>query len=210
MMTSARKNAIAMLESHDFFSHVRGGLRRTGIIGEQATAVLVFVVAVSRFLRNPLRLCIKEKTVGAVPYILKKVSMLLERNAIGTTISDRGWSAFARNPSHKVVFIPEWSDWVGTAGGARLEVVENSLTRWMPDKADGIILDKSEQIEAPFSCISARHQPDVTNRSRWLTIYQRRIPWTAVSQGGPLTSEESESWHQVQQLLHLRADIPFC
>jgi len=186
-MNAERTRAFKMLSSHDWFSYLRGTMSRTGLAKEEKYGTAVFFVACSRFRPNPLRLFIREKTKGATNYLMTRVAKFMPLGSVIAVCAkqNQSWSRFLDSPERKLVYVPDWTELSGNAGQVRIEIHENQLSRVTPVKQEGRVVENTEQVDAPFACISAHHLCDWQDqmsegfkgeRSVWLGLYSG-ISW---------------------------------
>jgi hypothetical protein len=214
-MQGGRVGALNMLRPPDFFTHLRGVLTRVGLAGEEKYGVGVFFVATSRVLRNPLRLCVREKTEGGANYVVRRVAKLLEPGSFVelSPSKDQSWSRFAKNPEHMAVYLPEGKGAWSMPRQVRLEIAEHQLGRVVPVERDGRVVEERVDIEAPFACISAEYRADLNNASRWLTMILGKPPQQTGPRANPILrtipmgEEELLRWHRLQELAQERAQL---
>lgn len=209
-MSTTESNARKMLCTigcNDFFGALRAALRRAGLAeGELKFGIGFFFVLVSRFMQNPLRLYVNQKSKGNAKYLLLRVAQLL---APGTVIPmsgecDKAWSRFENAPAQRVVFIPPWDE---LAARASFDVRENQLTRSVPVVIDGRDVDKCETVEGSFACISGEYPDDLKNRPRWLRVNLPKPPWQGGNRPTRMTAEDRVVWFEIQKLIQKRAQL---
>jgi hypothetical protein len=213
-MKHATTPAFDMLRSLDFFTELRTALGRVGLAGEEGFGVGVYFVEASRFFPNPLRLCVQEQTDGGANYVVRRAAKLLQPGSFVELPSDsvQAWSGFTKNPARKVVYLPDGDGACGRESSTRFEITQNQISRVVPVKRDGRIVEKREDVEVAFACISTDHRDWMRDSSRWLTMRLDKPP----QQKGPkansffrhpisLDEEQTVQWHRLQDLIRERA-----
>jgi hypothetical protein len=211
-MNTTTKSALEMLRSlsPDFFTHLRGASARAGLPGEEKFGVGAFFVLMSRVRPHPLRLVIQETTEGGARYLLRSVAKLLETGSIRDVFSETGWSRFAADPTHKVAYVPQWSDW--SREGTRIGISGDRLTRTLQREHDRRIVETPHTVDAPFVCASP--QPPVgrfgepEGMQRWLSIKLPAPPSRVADAVTPLDEAEVSVWAEVQRLVQERTKLP--
>jgi hypothetical protein len=195
-----------MLESRNFFDHLRSDLRQAGLAGEEKYGVAIFFVTASRFLPCPLRLVVAERTEGSAKYLVQSVSKLLEPGAVCNVFSEAGWLRFVGEPKGKVAYARDWS--APDNGPMRAEVEGNRLVRLMRSRRDGRVLEDPEEVQAAFACISVHGCPETSSHGRWLSLELPSPPLTA---GGTTALEGTRVsvWIEVQRLLKEHGQLKF-
>jgi len=209
-MTAERTSASKMLSSHDWFSYLRATMSRTGLAKEEKYGIAVFFAACSRFRPNPLRLFIREKTKGAANYLMTRVAKFMPPQSVIAVCAkqNQSWSRFVASPERKLIYVPDWTELSGNAGQVRIEVHGNQLSRVTPVTQEERVVEDTEQVEARFACVSAHHLCDWQDRARWLSIYLRKPPASNVNGNSEPNSADFSIWHEVQDLLAERAELP--
>jgi hypothetical protein len=203
-MDSARNVAFRMLQS-GFFGQLRNVLPGAGLSEEEKIGVGVFFVMISRFRPHPLRLALQEKAEGGVKYVVRKVSQLFEVGTTCNVFSQGGWSRFAADPTHKIAYVPDWSD--SHDRGMRVRIDGNRLVRLLRFERDGRVVEEPQQVEGPFVCISSERLREMSSPGRWLTINMPAPPWKAPIGVSPLDDKTFATWVEVQRLLEKRAKL---
>jgi len=210
--------AFDMLRSLDFFTDLRTAMRGVGLAGEEGFGVGVYFVVASRFLRNPLRLCVQDQTEGGANYVVRRVAKLLRSGSFVelSSDSDEAWHDFTRNPTHKVVYLPDGDGAWGKESSVRFEIAQNQISRIAPVKRAGRVVEEREDVETAFACISTDHRDWMRDSSRWLTMLLDKPPQETGKKGNsffshasPLDDEQKKQWHCLQDLIQERAQRGF-
>jgi hypothetical protein len=215
-MKHATTPAFDMLNSLDFFTDLRTAMRGVGLAGEEGFGVGVYFVAASRFFQNPLRLCVQEQTDGGANYVVRRVAKLLQPGSFVELPSDsiEAWRGFAKNPEQKVVYLPDGDGAWGKENSTRFEIAQNQISRVVPLKKDTRVVEKREEVEASFTCISTDHRDWMRDSSRWLTMLLDKPPQETGKKGNfffshasPLNEKQTLQWHGLQDLIQERAQV---
>ena len=215
-MKHATTPAFDMLHSLDFFIDLRTAMRGVGLAGEEGFGVGVYFVAASRFFQNPLRLCVQEQTDGGTNYVVRRVTKLLQPGSFVELPSDsiEAWRDFAKSPEQKVVYLPDGDGAWGKENSIRFEIAQNQISRVVPVKRDGRVVEKREEVEASFTCISTDHRDWMRDSSRWLTMLLDKPPQETGKKGNsffshasPLNEKQTRQWHGLQDLIQERAQL---
>ena len=213
-MKHATTPVFDMLHSLDFFTDLRTALGRVGLAGEEGFGVGVYFVAASRFFQNPLRICIQEQTDGGANYVVRRVAKLLQPGSFVELPSDsvEAWNGFTKKPAQKVVYLPDGDGACGRENSIRFELAQNQISRVVPVTRDGRVVEKGEEVEAAFACISTDHRDWRRDSSRWLTMLLDKPPQqngpkakAFFGHANPLSEERTVHWHGLQDLIQERA-----
>jgi hypothetical protein len=213
-MRHATIPAFDMSHPLDFFTHLRTAMRGVGLAGEESFGVGVYFVAASRFFQNPLRLCVQQQTDGGANYVVRRVARLLKPKSFVELAPDsvEAWHGFTKKPAHKVVYIPDGDGAWGMENATRFEIAQNQISRVVPVKRDGRVVEERDDIEAAFACISTDHRDWRRDSSRWLTMLLDKPPQETGKKGNsffshanPLDDEQTKQWHRLQDLIEERA-----
>ena len=189
-------------------------MQGVGLAGEEKFGVGVYFVAASRFFQNPLRLCIQEQTEGGANYIVRRVAKLLKPGSFVELAPDsvEAWHGFTEKPAQKVVYLPDGDGACGRENFTRFEITQNQISRVVPVKREGRLVEKREDVEASFACISTDHRDWMHDSSRWLTMRLDKPPQQEGPKGkffhaSPLKDEQIVEWHRLQDLIQERAQL---
>lgn len=195
-----------MWGSHDFFGHLRGAMRSLGLGGEEKFGLGVHFVAASSVLPNPLRLSIEEKTEGNANYFVRRVAKLMPSGSYIEISSedDDAWNRFKADPQHKVVYLPDGDRSKSDGRAVRFEIKAEGLSRVIPSRKDGRVVEKREHVEAAIACISADHGFEIEYAPRWLTMSLDKP--TPSSNEKKISKRELAQWQQVHETIQERAE----
>jgi hypothetical protein len=204
-----------MLRSLDFFTDLRTAMRGVGMAGEEGFGMGVFFVAASRFFQNPLRLCIREQTDGGANYVVRRSAKLLEPESLVELRPDsvQAWHDFTKKPAHKLVYLPDGDGAWGKENSTRFEIAQNEISRVVPVKRERRVVEKREDVEAGFTCISTDHRDWMRDSSRWFSMLLDKPPQPTGSKAksflhtGPLSEKQVVQWHRLQDLIKERAQL---
>jgi len=106
-----REAAMEMLGSPTVFKIIAEDIEHLGVAGEQDTAVVVYVVATSRILSDPLGLVMQGPTSAGKTHVVKKVALLVPEDSKldATNLSEHAWYYFEHEEylRHRVVIVGE-------------------------------------------------------------------------------------------------------
>jgi hypothetical protein len=170
--------ALDMLRSLDFFTDLRTAMQKIGLDGEESFGLGVYFVAASRFLQNPLRLCVQEQTEGGANYVVRHVVKLLQPRSFVELPSDsiEVWRGFRKSPAQKLVYLSDGDGAWGKENSTRFEISQNQIGRVVPLKKDKRVVEEREDVEGSFACISSEHRDWRRDSSRWLTMLLDKPP----------------------------------
>lgn len=195
-----------MWGSHDLFEHLRGAMRSLGLGGEEKLGLGVHFVAASSVLPNPLRLSIEQKTEGNANYFVRRVAKLMPSGSYMEISSedDDAWNRFKADPQHKVVYLPDGDRSKSDGRAIRFEIGAEGLSRVIPSRKDGRIVERREHVEAAVACISADHGFEIEYAPRWLTMSLDKP--TPPSSEQKVSKHELAQWQQVYKTIQERAE----
>jgi|SRR5579862_3812617 len=203
LVSPARAAALAMFQSCDPFSHLRGALARVGLAGAEKFGLGVFFAMSSRFGPSPFRVAIHETTEGSAKHLVQCAAKLLEPGAVCGVCSDRGWSRFVEDPTHRIAYVKQSRD--GSTENVGFETYGNQLVRVSLGIRDGQVVKTPEIIEGRFACFAEQYPWESPDRLRWLTIQLPAPPLRVQNGIRALDDDEIEMWREVQRLLQQQA-----
>ena len=215
-MKHATTPVFDMLHSLDFFTDLRTALAGVGLGGEEKFGVGVYFAAASRFFQNPLRLCVQEQTDGGANYVVRRVAKLLQPGSFVELPSDsiEAWRGFREKPAHKVLYLPDGDGAWGKENSTRFEITQNQISRVVPVRREGRVVEEREDIETAFACISTEHRDWMRDTSRWLTMLLEKPPQQTGQKANsffshPISLDEEQivQWHRLQDLIQERAQL---
>jgi hypothetical protein len=207
-MTDVTTNALAILGSRDFFGSLRGTLARMGLAGEERYGVGLYLVALSRFLPSPLRLCVQQKAEGNAKFLVEKVAGLLPKSHLVGIFRNLNvaWPSFEKSPNQKVLWVPPDSGVLPTGESFQIEVSGNQITGVWSDNKNGRVVEKRQTAQGRFVCVSGTAPPFEWNRTRWLTIHLP-VPRQNRHQVASPTERDLAVWYEVQRLIEERSRL---
>ena len=109
---------------------------------------------------------------------MRRVAKLLQPGSFVELPSDsiEAWRGFREKPAHKVLYLPDGDGAWGKENSTRFEITQNQISRVVPVKREGRIVEKREDVEASFACISTDHRDWMRDSSRWLTMLLDKPP----------------------------------
>ena len=223
MIEPIRTRALRLLRSAYFFCHLLRDLRRSGLVGEERNALVVYIVATSRLLSEPLALFVKGPSSVGKNFTTDKTLDLIPTSEVRrfTASSDKSWNYQDRNLAHKLVYLKERNDAAGPVHPLRLLISEQQLTYYVTVRRGNHFVVERVVTRGPIAAISTttKDRVEVDDETRHLSIWlddsaeqTRRIIGLAVQReldgNTILTRDERACWHDVQRLLQGRAGIP--
>ena len=207
-MTDVTTNALAILGSQDFFGSLRGTLARMGLAGEERYGVGLYLVALSRFLPSPLRLCIQQNAEGNARFLVETVAELLPKNHRVGIYRDlnEAWPSFEKSPNNKVLWVPPDSEGPPSCGSFQIDISGNRITGVWSNKKNGRVVERRCTAQGRFVCVSGTAPPFEWNLTRWLTI-RLPVPQRSRNQGSTPTEQDLAVWHEVQRLIEERCQV---
>ena len=156
-----RREAIALLESHELLQRVMGDISRLGVAGEGELAVTVYLVGTSRLLRKPLAAIVQGPSSSGKSYVVKKVSSLFPPESVVAATQMTPQALFHMRPgSLKNRFVvagersrKENDDSAEATRALREMISSGELHKLMPTKVGGEIQTQRIFQEGPISYI---------------------------------------------------------
>ncbi len=208
-LNAAQTRALEILRSGNFFGQLRGVLGRVGLAGQEELGVGVFLIMLTRFWSNPLRLCIQQESKGNADYLVRRVGQLLP---VGTVLGlskniEKSWRLLQTTPPHRVLYIPARSEISPGTADLRIEVHQNRLIKVALAEENGRVIKECQDIEKSVAVISAEYKPDWKEQCRWLTMELDTPAAGKARTSMTLDTTESEAWHEIQELLKVRSTL---
>jgi hypothetical protein len=213
----AERDARKLLQSARFFHELLLALRRDGLVGEEQTALVLFIVVVSRLLLRPLNAFVKARSSAGKNFLINKVLRLLPRHAIAeiTSVSERAWNYMGSRLRHTVVYLQERNEAVGDVHPLRLLISEDKIIRRVTRWKDGKLSTKKYVAYGPVASISTgTKQLQIDDQTRHIVIsldetpeQTRKIVKSYMRQTKGLSRQELRTWHMVQRLLEKRIGV---
>ena len=223
-MPALRAEARKILESSFFFIKLLKVAKALRLVGEERNALVVFLVAVSRFMRAPLNLFVKGESSSGKNFLVDIMLRFINPAEVRTltSSSDRSWNNLGDRLKHTVVYIKERNELSGPIHPTRLLVSEGKLVHFVSVRRKGGFKVEERITEGPIASISTTTQDrvEVDDESRHLSIWidlsaaqTKRIALAALEREFPTENREvgseSEIWYAVQTLLSERASWPY-
>jgi hypothetical protein len=213
----AERNARKLLKSRRFFNQLLLALKKDGLVGEEHTALVLFIVVVSRLLLRPLNAFVKARSSAGKNFLINKVLHLLPKHAIAeiTSISERAWNYMGTRLRHTVVYLQERNEAAGDVHPLRLLISEDKIIRRVTRWKDGKLSTKKYVAYGPVASISTgTKQLEIDDQTRHISIFldesadqTRQIVKSYTRQIKGLSRQELRTWHVVQRLLERRMGI---
>src|ERR1700733_4711891 len=197
-----RQVALELLSSGMLFRYLRAVTKRVGLAGEEAAAVAVFFIFLSRFRRTPLRVALEEQAPGGTKYFVKAICELIAPGTLCLAYSEAGWQRFKELPDHKIVMVSSWSA-LGWSAQCNGDVFTRSTAAVQGDR---IVKDERDAVRGRFVCVSSTVDYSDQTRGRWLRL---KLP-EAKTQAFPSSGLDEQSravWLETQDLVRQRAGI---
>ncbi len=218
-----RRNALALLRSAYFFCRFLIDIRRSGLVGEERNALVVFVAATSRLLPEPIPLFVKGPSSIGKNFLTDAVLKFFPTGEVRklTASTARSWNYQRENLSHKIVYLKERNEESGPVHPLRLLISEKELIYFVTVREGNQSVVKKVVTKGPIAAISTttKDRVEVDDETRHLSIWldespeqTSRIVNAAVEHelegNQTLTREDLKCWHEVQRLLKFRSKFP--
>lgn len=214
-VTEARKDAIELLKSPNFFSELLAAFRRAGLVGEERNALVAYLVATSRFLEKPLCVFVKGPSGVGKNFLTDTVLGFLPSTGVQrlTSSSTRSWNYLGKKLAHKVLYVKERNEAAGSMHPTRLLISEKELIHTVTVKKRGHFVTERRVTKGPIASISTTTQDrvEVDDETRHISIWldetpeqTARIMEAAVEKQSPLNPKEKKVWQIVQHHIEKR------
>ena len=222
-MSETRRAALTLLRSALFFVHLLRDLARAGLVGEQRNALVIYVVASSRLLPEPMALFVKGPSGIGKNYTVDRVLDFIPAGGVYkfTSSSERSWNYQKANLAHKLVYLKELNQRSGPVHPLRLLLSERELTYSVTVREGKQNVVRDVITKGPVAAISTStsDRVEVDDETRHLSIWldrsreqtQRVVYGTIereLEKAAVLTSSERAVWWEAQRLLKGRAAFP--
>lgn len=212
------KEAKTLLESAHFFSELLSALRTNGLVGEERSALVTYIVATSRLLDKPLCLFIKGPSGIGKNFLADAVFAFLPPSEVHTisSSSTRSWNYLGRRLANKLVYVKERNEAAGSIHPARLLISEAQLIHSVTVKQRGRFVQKTLVTKGPIAAVSTttQNRVEVDDETRHISVWLDETPkQTARIMEASLDAERRlerralRIWHEVQRLIEKRARI---
>jgi hypothetical protein len=217
-MRESTKNALKLLGSPYFFRELLSAMGKAGLVGEERSAQVVYVVGTSRLLAKPLCLFIKGPSSVGKNFLADIVLGFLPSSAVQllTSSSTRSWNYVGRKLAHKIVYIKEQNEAAGPIHPTRLLISERELVHMVTVRKAGRFVQERRVTKGPIASISTTTEDrvEVDDETRHVSIWLDETPeqTTRIMRGAfetenGLATKELEVWHEIQRLLEKRAAL---
>lgn len=218
-MTTSRDVALELLQSPHLFTELLSAVRKRGLVGEERNALVVYVVATSRLLQDPLCLLVKGPSGVGKNFLTDTVLGFVPPFDVQqlTSSSTRSWNYLGKKLAHKVVYVKERNEETGSVRPTRLLISERELVHIVTVRRGAHFVSERRVTEGPIAAISTttQNRVEVDDETRHLSIWldesreqTERIMQAAVEEKHPPSPREKRVWHKVQQLIQKRAAVP--
>ena len=220
---STEEQAREILKSEQFFRLFLDALRRERLVGEERNALVLYIVALSSLLDDPLNAIIKGASSAGKNFLAKNVLRFFPDDAIReiTSSSDMAWNYIEDNCEHKVIYLQERNEAAGNIHPVRLLISDKKLVRQV--KVGKTVQDFVTN--GPISSISTttRNVLEIDDESRHISLWTDQSPEQTLriavrsvarylpqddAEQGPLSDQELAAWQQVYSLIRQRAKRP--
>jgi hypothetical protein len=217
-MNSSTVRALELLRSPHFFTELLSAVRSIGLVGEERTALVIYIGATSRLLDKPICLFVKGPSGVGKNFVTDSTLRLFPDSEVQklTSSSNRSWNHLGNKLEHKIVYVKERNEAAGPVHPTRLLISENELVYMVTNRENGKFVATQRVTKGPIAAISTttaeRVQVDDETRhiSIWLDESSKqtsRILMAAFEDVVGLAPEEIRAWHQVQELIKRRASF---
>jgi hypothetical protein len=218
-MSKSTNRALELLRSSYFFFNLLSAIRKTGLVGEERNALVVYVVGTSRLLEKPLCLFVKGPSGVGKNFLTDNVLGFLPSSDVQelTSSSTRSWNYLGKKLAHKVVYIKERNEAAGSVHPTRLLISEKELVHFVTTKKRGRFVAERRVTKGPIAAISTttKDRVEVDDETRHISIWMdessdqtTRIMEADVENQNPLRPSEMRDWHEVQRLIQKRSALP--
>jgi len=217
-MTETKAKALQLLRSPNFFHELSAAMRRAGLVGEERSAQVVYIVGTSRLLAKPLCLFIKGPSSIGKNFLADTVLGFLPSSAVQllTSSSTRSWNYLDMKLAHKIVYVKERNESAGPVHPTRLLISEKQLVHLVTVRKGGRFVPERRVTKGPIASISTttKDRVEVDDETRHISIWLDETPeqTTRIMRGAletenGLATEELKVWHEIQRLLEKRVAL---
>ena len=222
-MGSVRTNALTLLRSDDFFRQLLADLRRSGLVGEEQNALVVYIVATSRLLAEPLSLFVKGPSSVGKNFLTDRTLDFIPSGEVRklTASSDKSWHYLEKHLENKVVYLKERNEASGPVHPLRLLISEKELIYYVTVREGNKSGVRRVVTRGPIAAISTttKDRVEVDDETRHLSIWMDESPDQTgrildaavereLGKSQNLTRSDRNRWHEVQRLLKSRSKLP--
>jgi hypothetical protein len=221
-VNTIRQKALRLLRSPYFFQKLVRDLQKTGLVGEERNALIVYVVATSRLLADPMALFVKGPSSVGKSYLTDKSLDFIPCSEVRkiTGSSNKSWNYQQRNLRHKVVYLKERNAVSGPVHPLRLLISERELAYYVTVRRGNRSEVEKVVTKGPIAAVSTtRDRVEIDDETRHLSIWLDESPEQTGRIVAATVEREVEnkknldrnafaSWREVQRLLKSRSKFP--
>jgi hypothetical protein len=208
----AKRGAKKLLRSRYVFNKFLRAMEKSGLVGEERNALVLFVVAMSCILNRPLNVFVKGHSSTGKNWLVTRVLRLFPKSLVIeiTSASEQAWSYLESAFRHCVVYLQERNEAVGAMDPLRLLISEGKLVRIVPKYQGGKLVTKKRTTRGPVAAISTttKNRLKIDDETRHISIWvdesekqTGKILDSQFSNGGRLRRKELEAWRMVHRIL---------
>lgn len=217
-MNKIRREALGLLRSAYFFCELLDILRGNGLVGEERSALVVYIVATSRVLSKPLCLFVKGPSGIGKNFLVDAVFELVPPSEVHTltSSSSRSWNYLGKRLSHKIVYVKERNEAAGSVQPTRLLISEKELSHSVTVKRRGRFVQMRCVTKGPIASVSTttKDRVEVDDETRHISVWLDETPEQTVRIMEAALDADQQSnkskirvWHEVQRLIEKRARV---
>ena len=214
-----REEALGLLQDDNFFGEFLKDVERSGLVGEERNAILLYIAAISALLSHPINVIVKGLSSAGKNFLVTRVLRLIPEEATReiTSSSAQAWVYGDTAFQHKIVYLQERNDSAGAIHPVRLLISEGRLVRIVTAREGKNFVTKRFVAEGPIASISTttKNRLEVDDETRHVSVWvdesaqqTRRVMQGYLSREAPLFDHEISVWHEVHRLIAERASWP--
>jgi hypothetical protein len=207
-----KHEARKLLRSRHLFNKFLHAMKNLGLVGEEQTALVIFVVATSCILDRPLNIFVKGHSSAGKNWLVTRVLKLFPKSAIMeiTSASEQAWSYLGSTFRHCVVYLQERNEAVGAMDPMRLLISEKKLVRIVPGYEGKKLVTNKRTSYGPVAAISTttKNRLKIDDETRHISVWvdeseeqTRKILTSQFSDAGVLSRQDLATWHMVHRTL---------
>jgi alkylated DNA repair dioxygenase AlkB len=203
-----------LLQSSTFFSDFLHAIHRTGLVGEQKNALVLYLAGTSRLLPRPMNVFVKGNSSSGKNFLVSRVLGLYPEDSYVqiTSASDKAWHYSADKFQHKIVYLQEQNKASGSVDPVRQLISEGNLVRISTVHRKGDPHPTTERFVAkgPIAAISTSTKDtlEMDDETRHVSIWMddsseqtKQILKGYIRQPEPLPPGGIATWQATQKLL---------
>ena len=211
----AVQHALRLLKSPRLFNEFLVAVTNAGLVGEEANALVLFIVEVSRVLPRPLNLFVKGQSSAGKNWLVTRTLRLMPKGAVAeiTSASDKAWHYSGSDFRHRVLYVQERNEAAGRTDPIRLLISEKKLVRIVTKYEHGKLVAKKYVARGPVAAISTttKNRLEIDDETRHLSIWvdesssqTRNIVRSYTASKQHLRQKDLRAWHMIHWLLEQR------